>query len=133
MIDLVAWLRAQLDEDEQVARAAQERTPAPWVGDEDDWDDVADARVIRHIVMWNPARVLAEVEAKRRTLDQWATWLNEEGAAQADYQAWVAGNAGPTAPRRTLPKVLGPGLECPVRLLALPYADRPGFLEEWRP
>ena len=94
--DLVAFLRARLDEDEQTARAA---TPGPWrhspdkhwrkpgtswfeeavfagpagsgatciagTGETDDQQSMADAA---HIARHDPARVLAEVDAMRRTL-----------------------------------------------------------------
>jgi hypothetical protein len=98
MTELVEWLRACLDEDERVARAAM---PGPWTTPGDDtvgewmiygaeWA-VASAHVseyhgdfpklrggptgddanrnAEHIARHNPARVLAEVDAKRRLLD----------------------------------------------------------------
>jgi hypothetical protein len=55
----------------------------------------------RHIARWDPARVLAEVEAKRAIL--------------AHHEL----HAEPF-PCRTM------------KLLAQPYADRPGWREEWR-
>lgn len=114
MRDLVAFLRARLDDDEQAAREA-----AVWWGDADEpgeaphwrpvpcghiWndqdggiaDEVAD-RHAAHIARHDPARVLAEVEAKRRMVD-------EHGNGTC----------------RTL------------RLLALPYADHPDYRPEWR-
>lgn len=112
MDELVVWLRAQLDEDERIARAA---TQGEWV-----WSrefvtppgyhhrtvgplEPGDAA---YIAAWDPARVLREIEAKRRIVDRYA-WLREHG--DTGGTAWV------------LP------------LLALPYADRPGYREEWRP
>jgi hypothetical protein len=53
-----------------------------------------------------PARVLREIDAKRQIVERYA-WLREHG--DTGGTAWV------------LP------------LLALPYADRPGYREEWRP
>jgi hypothetical protein len=50
--------------------------------------------------------VLREIEAKRRIVDRYA-WLREHG--DTGGTAWV------------LP------------LLALPYADRPGYRDGWRP
>jgi hypothetical protein len=117
MKDLVDWLRAQLDEDERVARAAD---AGRWLPEDkgitfeyraDDYHEgeaqarlVADSRANQeHIAEWYPARVLAEVEAKRRILDD------------ASAMVW----------RDALGNFL--------RLLALPYADRPGYREEWRP
>jgi len=56
-----------------------------------------------HMQTFTPTRVLAECEAKRRIVDR--------------AQGWE-----------------GPGWwpDDILRLLALPYADRPGFREEWR-
>ncbi|KAB7850162.1 DUF6221 family protein [Streptomyces mobaraensis] len=123
--DLVAFLRVRLDEDERAARAA---LGAPWIRREgvagvhsDSTDDyphgapIADCRriqaeyedrvaVAEHIVRHQPARVLAEVAAKRQMIDD--TW---GGPDQEDV--WLHH----------------------VRLLALPYADHPDYREEWRP
>jgi hypothetical protein len=139
MDDLAQWLHAQLDEDERIARAA---TLGPWVqsgvGDygwtvdfgrpgagvetADTEQGLADADFI---AAHNPARVLREIDAKRQIIDQCAYW-NERAARKA---------VDP-------PKHPQPGLDLgllldamnPVlRALALPYADRPGYREEWRP
>ncbi len=127
---LVTWLRQQLDDDERIARAAgAELAPAGdglrWNG----WDDgirtvsnivfavapysgyLGEPR--EHIARWDPARVLAEVEAKRRILDEYTS-----AEAAAHFPNWEGGNAE--------------GLEIAVRLLAHPFADRPGFRDEWR-
>lgn len=130
MDELVQWLRAQLDEDERIAREATERQPydewdAVGAGDDDDvsrshWEVVKIARMsptpaarslALHIAEWDPARVLAEVDAKRQIVDLCKPPLID---------------------------VTGPGEGPPwgldvLKLLALPYADRPGYREEWRP
>jgi Family of unknown function (DUF6221) len=135
MHDLVTWLRAQLDEDEQVAKAAN---PGPWrrftdrahldpdtifggrwMGDMDklrnvcslvySWEKDANGE---HIARHDPARVLAEVEAKRRIL------------------GWHSGDRDG---RCLCCQIETAGTCQTVRLLALPYADRPDFREEWRP
>jgi hypothetical protein len=116
---LVQFLHAQLDEDERIAREAP---PGPWyiggavdptkpcqVNTFPDLRLVADGLnwlVAEHIAAHNPARVLREIDAKRRIVDRYE-WLREHG--DTGGTAWV------------LP------------LLALPYADRPGYREEWRP
>ena len=143
--DLVTWLRAQLNEDERIARTV----PGPaWEhrqirGDFDesvvfeDYVAVADPEqdvvvfsdvspaALAFVLRLDPARVLREIDAKRRIVDQCAYW-NERAAREA---------VDP-------PKYPQPGLDLgllldamnPVlRALALPYADRPGFQEEWRP
>ena len=62
-----------------------------------------------HIARHDPARVLAEVEAKRALIEETIRpWLgNDQTTGRI---AWVA-----------------------LRLLAWPYADRPGYQEVWRP
>lgn len=139
--ELITWLRAQLDDDERVARVA---TAGPWrhnpemqwrkpgttwfeeavfagpfgkdaiciagTGEPDDAQSMDDAN---HIARWDPARVLAEIEAKRRILDKHARVL------EGDNWAWFAGSESES--------------EWYVRILALPYAGREGWREEWRP
>ena len=152
--DLAVWLHAQLDEDERVARAA---TRGPWrVANVADYgsatvdgpdamqDGGADGKggrlqVLRpltvipqdvdygptvelvdaeHIARHDPARVLAEVDAKRRILDE------ELVPALRDYDT----------ERPDLAKDVRYDIAARVlQLLALPYADRPGYREEWRP
>jgi len=131
--DLVTWLRAQLDEVEVMARAAAVFTAGDrwiaaaavfiagdrWIadGDEvfgasDDGANVATAATwshAEHIAHWDPARVLAEVEAKRALIEETIRpWLgNDQTTGRI---AWTA-----------------------LRLLAWPYVDRPGYREEWAP
>lgn len=66
-----------------------------------------------HIARHDPARVLAECEAKRRVVNMWADPFGQWSAAQAD------------AARAQKDLTL--------RLLALPYADHPDYDEKWRP
>ncbi|MET9729248.1 DUF6221 family protein [Streptomyces sp. NPDC006458] len=149
--EFLQWLRAQLDYDEQIARAAsapdiQGQDPQPsWAarhyptGDTggprqatvtargtlvaselNPWNiDVAMARVV-HMAEHDPARVLAEVEAKRGVLRQY-----DELREQVRHPV----SAESRARARALQGEIGDVL-C---LLALPYADRPGYLDEWRP
>jgi len=112
MDDLVTFLWSCLDEDERSARAAES---AKWHAKE---RDGLGLRVVsisheigqvtasilsgnaEHIARHDPARVLAEVEAKRLLLT-----LHKE----CDPSCYI------------------------VRVLALPYADLPGYQEAWRP
>lgn len=149
--DIVAYLRAALDRDEETARAAK---PGPWRWDDphfngeprpagcgewghdgpdliaanDDnvvtsWGYDADCVVVAradavHIARWDPARVLAEVQAKRLILD-----VHEPTGSDlfADGIRWCA-----TCPRDD-------GWPCgTVRTLAQPYADHPDFDPAWR-
>ena len=66
-----------------------------------------------HIARWDPARVLAECEAKRRIVEMQAA--NDEGRHQVGFHFRA----------QTIERVL--------RLLALPYMDHPDYDEAWRP
>ncbi|MEU5900519.1 DUF6221 family protein [Streptomyces venezuelae] len=130
MDDLVLWLGEQLDEDEADARAAATRSPEWRLARPLDDEELGDAGLLRpaelkHAERHDPARVLREIDAKRRIIEQCAYW-NERAAREA---------ADP-------PKYPQPGLDLgllldamnPIlRALALPYADRPGYREDWRP
>lgn len=164
-MELVDFLRARLDEDEAVARAA---TPGPWwynpgkqwldpeafekydlakgeefvgyggphpftgavcaTGPASHSQSMADAAHIARAA--DPARVLAEVDAKRRLLEallgEGHAVLRPGGSTQvycdADYGTDSACECGRD-------ERVGQYL----RLLALPYADRPGYRDEWRP
>lgn len=147
MDDLATFLRAQLDEDERVARAADSGRWLPedkgitfeyraddFHGGEAQARLVADTRANQwHIANWDPARVLAEVDAKRRMLELHAPVASgsyiQPGPLQCEHcadQCHSRSGLGCDSPDAPWP--------CDtVRLLALPYADRPGYQEEWRP
>lgn len=134
MEDLVAFLRARLDDDEERAKAS---AGAPWVTLQGVGltQVLVDAQAIRdekwkfgtlghvasverkvdadHIARHDPARVLAEVDAKRRLLTQFE----------------LRGNSV----RRTVQPATGGVWDDLLRLLALPYAGHPGYRDEWRP
>jgi hypothetical protein len=139
MDDLVAFLRARCDEDEQVARAATDGPWSTWEGRElhglgdlihpvrtpgqmpgsrativtASWLDA------EHIARHNPARVLRQVEAVRGVLfiyDQMAPGLN-------------GSDAGTRGAARMALTVLQPVLGC----LAQAYADHPDYRPEWAP
>lgn len=135
--ELFAFVRRCLDEDEGLARAAfAEHNNAiaewhePWsgtveIGPHEDDLCCNDAGVSRHIVNWDPARVLAEVEATRRILDlielchsreAYDEKLRDPADERIVYSVPIA--------RRRLRDVL--------RLLAQPYAGQDGWREEWR-
>jgi hypothetical protein len=148
---LTEFLQARLAEDEQVAQAA---TPGPWSAGEyypDVWEingpthniawESRDGDIGRgdatHIVRWDPARVLAEVQAKRRIIEAVqrrraghpGRHESEEGVeleSGLDFQLY-----GPCARcdewnRTTLPIYAA-------RLLAPAYAEHPGYRPEWAP
>lgn len=122
---LAEWLRRQLDEEQ---RAAEALPPWPWSanaeGDEvlaADGVTVAEGfalsgaqlrATVDHVVRYDPARALAEVDAKRRLLSG-----HERPVHRCDggEMTWV-------------------DEDCPIKVaLALPYAARPGYREEWQP
>jgi hypothetical protein len=132
MNDLARWLGEQLDEDERIARGATDGPWTPWRGARlhglgdlihpvltpgqkpgakaaivtESWLD-AD-----HIAEWDPARVLREIDAKRDLL-RFAEGIYDH------HETFTTGVAA--------------RLEKTLRLFALPYADRPGYEESWRP
>lgn len=142
--DLVAFLRARLDEDERAARAA---TSGPWrydadkmwnlpgmhfgeefigagpvgkaicvagTGPADDPQSMADAAFIAR---HDPARVLREVEAKRDVIVR----CEDQAMLLADHMGGI------------LTKHLVQELLTVVRVLALPYADHEDYRTEWAP
>jgi hypothetical protein len=132
--ELVAWLRAQVAEDERVAKRARGgRLPGAdhWVAGEANADGVRTEagtpvtqfswpNEMEHIVRHDPARVLREVAAKRAIVDRVA----EEAAIVGTPRAQAA-----TAQEWWLVMQAHDVL----RLLASVYAGRPGWRSEWAP
>lgn len=118
MDDLVQFLRDCLNDDEQAARTAK---PGPWYDDDgsvyashptDEVVSYTDSGA--HIARHDPARVLREVEAKRRALDH--------------YQAVRTHAKGGE------PYLLAEGaVRKQIQIMALPYADHPDYQETWKP
>jgi hypothetical protein len=116
MDDLIAFLRARLDEDAAAARRAGDsfrqigETGVIVATEGDRAEECASANwagIAEHIVRHDPARVLAEVDAKRQIID----WVLE----------W---------PMRPHPPSSVDGV---LERLALPYADHPDYKDAWRP
>lgn len=113
MDDLVRWLGAQLDEDERILREAN-TSPEMVTGIPRSYAAAPVALLITEFA--DPARVLREIDSKRRMLAIHRPYVPEPdqaclGCADAIMFKW-----------------------CPiVRLLALPYTDRPGYRAEWAP
>ncbi|MFC8423972.1 DUF6221 family protein [Streptomyces sp. NPDC057236] len=152
MGDLVEWLRAQLDEDERIARATDKTLGQGHLRWGAQPVDDAFSRVLtgrgwvvgtgefkpedaEYIAEWDPDRVLREIDAKRQVLKAYdkAVQTVEELSAVRDRLHARGQDLLMTEMdlesaihrRDTLSGVL--------RLLALPYADRPGYRKEWRP
>lgn len=130
MDDLVTFLRARLDEDEQVARGSGQPSLS-WQNFDMDGElrDDANAGTVAavpqeetraHIARHDPARVLREVEAKRGVVRQY------EGVREQARHPVSADN-------RMRARVAQGELGDVLRLLALPYADHPDHRSEWRP
>lgn len=138
---LVAWLAARLDEDEAAARATltdfgRGSTDAAWradgyavvsgaswaivsEGNHENCEGGASSPVIaQHIARHDPARVLADVAAKRRIVELHSapyTW---------DVRDVTYRYTDRCACREVYP--------CPtLRALAAPYSSIEGFREEW--
>jgi hypothetical protein len=109
MDDLVTWLRDQLDVDERAALA--------WMPLGNPTDAERD-----HIARHDPTHVLAEVDAKRRILAEVEQMQALEDQVDGE---WGSGSWSYDATDRPSAQIL--------RALALPYADRPGYRDGWRP
>ncbi|MFF1416541.1 DUF6221 family protein [Streptomyces sp. NPDC058280] len=140
MDDLVEFLRARYDEDAEAARKAAEGhggTPAwrPEVLADPDYpaqpvlhigdrtilaglpgdEDPFRADELVHIARHDPARILREIDAKRRALDH--------------YEEFRGFAKGGTAPFR----LAAGAVAMQIQIMALPYGDHPDYREDWRP
>lgn len=146
MDDLVQFLRDRYDETTARALAA---TRGPWTVDSTTYAESisaedgtivvgggrwgGEASVFEstedaiHIAEHNPVRVLAEIDAKREIL----RWHSSPHSVVDDY---CADEGGPCTHRGEAVCTLCGETACTtVRLLALPYADRPEYRNDWRP
>jgi hypothetical protein len=128
-VEIIAFLRVQIREDVQTARATL------WDGSGNvlNWTEAASAtldvgtetinlddRTIKeHVQRHDPARVVREAEAKLRHVDL------------CEYQAgWQAGGSSDVTDHEI--RMMRTGAAEHLRLLAAPYADRPGYKETWK-
>jgi len=131
--DLVTWLRARLDEREFKAKGA---LPGPWGVEEYTYETVvatgggqvvATVEGLRdgwHIADNDPKFVLADIAAKRRKIDWCLEVIGDRDLSR--YGEFGALKDDPDALAVTL------AVET-LKLLALPFSDRPGYLDTWRP
>lgn len=141
--DLVAFLRERLDADGQIARAAAGTGTGRWTQNSDDLyghtgrveDEHGEAVVYdegaptedeaKHIARWDPARVLADIEAKRNL-------LRAAVSARNDHRHW---NARPPADPEARTKVLAQmdarwsAWHYVLTQLAAEYSGHPGYAE----
>ncbi|MFD1546992.1 DUF6221 family protein [Nonomuraea guangzhouensis] len=106
MDDLIAFLRAQFDEDEQTSQYAGV----------DCWHECGDADLAHHD-RFDSARVLRAVETGRRLVDEYADALRVQGGFR---------ETGYEEGRRE-------ALELACRLRAQEYADHDDYQERWKP
>ena len=131
MDDLARFLRDRLDEDKRQAEAAMTYAAADWfietsgiVTTGPDGDAYTDDReVAAHIARHDPARVLAEVDVKRRALDEYVA--TGEAMDQAFRDNNTAGYNSASAERKVLERI--------IRREATVHADHPDYREGWRP
>jgi hypothetical protein len=138
MDKLTEFLRICIAEERAEAEAA---TPGPWEMDElwdgEPWEvtifperggSTTVARTWRndqgkadatHIARWNPKRVIDQLDANLRIVE-----LAQSAAEERGGNVW---------PPRVHMTGMADGLLLALQALALPYADRPGYREEWRP
>lgn len=146
MDDLVLWLGEQLDEDERIARRATVRQAGggSWAYDESDVQAESGLGVARrivpvhgeHIARHDPARVLREIDAKRQIIAPYSAALAEREAIRARMREVIYKEPDEFARLHRQESRLIESAEAlapVVVLLALPYADRPGYQESWRP
>lgn len=142
--DPVQWLHAQLDKDDRIARTALAGRDGTWryvetpggdhrVLDSLGYSVVEDSPVesepwftLPHVAAHDPARVLREIDAKRRLLRAHGrphecialTGSGERSVVDGQpWELWEPEHTSDHGPCTTL------------RLLALPYEDRPGYRE----
>lgn len=122
MDELRAFLTARLDEDEQTARdahaydiEAETEDYGPTTYQVASWAK-AEPPVRGFVDRFTPARVLADLAAKRRILNDLVPDIHGmDGMIEGEW-----GHHSPAAERL-------------LELLALPYAGHPDYREEWRP
>ena len=127
--DLVDFLRARLDDDEQTAREAAKIDGDQWsvAGPSSNDPDRVEGNtgwgavgydmvepVVHHVARHDPARVLREVAAKRAILERYAVSVKE---AELSAGGWADG--------------YDRALELCVRSVAAVYADHPAYRAEW--
>ena len=110
---LTEFLLARIAEDEAAAQAATTSRGSTIYTDARRGGKRA---ALNHITRWDPARVLAECEAKRRIVD---------------YRERVARESAVTGV--PLFEAQLSAYHAALRALALPHADHPDYREEWRP
>jgi hypothetical protein len=141
IVTLMAFLRARFDEDEAVTRTARQWSDRDWtygmIGKRvflgtcdgepiaETFDDGEAGRSLAaHIAHWDPARVLADVTAKKAILDFVAPVVA--------FRTWADGDQQEDAPGSWDLMELWPGVAPVLLALTQPYAEHPDFDPAWR-
>jgi hypothetical protein len=134
--DLVQFLRDRLDEEQREAEAALKRTTTTRRMIQGQWvEDTVQPPEWRRSA-WSPARVLAEVDAKRQVLAAYmdAVLVRDQATEWALNKSPIVVDPGSeTFERWSLARDAALVLDPVIRLLAVPYADHPDYRDEWRP
>jgi hypothetical protein len=113
MDDLVEFLKARLGEDQEDAERGYLK--APEIPDYDGWNNSTTVGLTPAVTV----RVLAEVDAKRRIIEEIVPAMN--GMDDRIDSEWGVGTMDPSEYESV----------ALLRLLALPYAAHPDFRAEW--
>jgi len=140
MLSLAEFLIARIAEDEEAAKQisgqhwwAASHPADSWIIASDEgpvvvYNEGAPTEAeAAHIARWDPVRVLAECEAKRRIVE-WhpaVSGTGRDGEAVTGCANCIGNAAGQSF------TIAGPCLT--IRLLTLPYADHPDYRDEWKP
>ena len=143
---LADWLLVQIAEDERRARAAgnvkfwKDDIGRSWIESPHGRVDLDEgsmpltvAMLMNHVVMHLPARVLAECESKRLIVEEHTP---KPPLWEVDYCPRCRSDEEIDVGSYDQVHMVPDSVEFPcstLRALAVPYADRPGFREEWRP
>lgn len=153
---LTEFLLARIADDEAYAldaigeyarHSASWGTPSTGVVDLGDPDvdgliPFGDGPVAEHVAHWDPARVLAECEAKRAIIalhDEWPVLIESEPEYEPGLHdtsmTYRMTKAVDLATRREYVRRFGaePMTTPMLRAMASVYADHPDYAEEWRP
>jgi hypothetical protein len=109
MSDLVEFLRARLDEDEDIARRAAFGWGSTWTTENDVLNEWS-----AHLARNDPARVLADIAAKRAIVGHVEAMDHGGARAHEQFRQW---------------EVSGEEILCH---LAAVYADHPDYDPAWR-
>lgn len=135
MNSLAAFLRARVDEDEQIAQQAIAQAGPEWrsyfkqvLAPASSYEACAaeaeTSEAAAHIARWDPARALVEVEAKRQHIARWED-VERQIVASPAQEMWSAIRNELLSVRRAYALVLQDD--------AVVYAGHPDYQEEWRP